>query len=82
MLSTRHVKDLITLRQKGATEDTSVPLVINHYNQQTGGVDLGDQYLMYYALGRKSMKWYRCVKWRLIEMAVYNTFTIIIQEEL
>ena len=41
-----------------------------------GGVDLGDQYLVYYVLGRKSMKWYRRVYWRLIEISIFNSFVV------
>ena len=76
MLSTRHGKDLVRVRCKGATEDLNVPLVVHHYNCLMGGVDLVDQYLVYYALGRKSMKWYRRVYWRLIEMAIFNSFVV------
>lgn len=47
MLSTRHVSDLTTVRRRGASEDLEVPLMVHHYNQEMGGVDLGDQYLVY-----------------------------------
>ena len=32
-----------------------------------GGVDLSDQVMCYYSIGRKSMKWWRQVLWRLID---------------
>ena len=32
--------------------------------------------MVYYAIGRKSMKWYRRVIWRRIEMAILNSFVI------
>ena len=49
MLSTRHVNDLVTVRRRGATEDLQVLLMIHHYHNEMGGVDLGDQYLVYKA---------------------------------
>ena len=39
-----------------------------------GGVDLADQYLCYSSLGRKTMKWWRRVFWRLIDMAILNAY--------
>ena len=50
--------------------------MVHHYNHAMGGVDLADQYMVYYAIGRKSMKWYRRVVWRLIEMTIFNSFVV------
>jgi len=34
------------------------------------GVDVADQYMSYYETGRKSMKWWRHIFWRLQDMAI------------
>ena len=34
-------------------------------NSSMGGVDLTDQYMSYYLVGRKTMKWWRRVFWRM-----------------
>ena len=41
-----------------------------------GGVDICDQYLCYYSVGRKSMKWWRRVFWRLHDIAIVNAYII------
>jgi len=40
------------------------------------GVDVSDQYMVYYACGRKSMKWYTHVLWRLLYQAILNSYII------
>lgn len=76
LLSTCHTNMTTTVRRRGSSEDMTIPLMVHHYNDSMGGVDIADQYMVYYAIGRKSMKWYRRVIWRLIEMAILNSFVI------
>ncbi len=76
LLSTTDKNKTGPLCRKGSSEPMDVPCIITSYNKAMGGVDLGDQYLVYYAPGRKSMKWYRRVIWRLIDLAVLNAFII------
>ena len=64
------------MRRRGSTTDLCVPLMVYHYNHAVGGVDLADLYMVYYAIGRKSMKWYKRVVWRLIEMDIFNSFVV------
>ena len=45
-----------TVRRRGSSEDMTIPLMVHHYNDSMGGVDIADQYMVYYAIGRKSMK--------------------------
>ena len=45
----------------------SCPEIIADYNQFMGDVDLCDQYICYYSVGRKNMKW-----WRLHDHAIMN----------
>ena len=75
MLSTCHSKDLVKIRRRGASEDLDLPLMIHHYNCEMGESILPIN-ISYTTLGRKSMKLYRHVCWRLIEMAVFNSFVI------
>ena len=41
--------------------DVSCPEIIADYNKYMGGVDLADQAMCYYSVGRKTMKWWRRV---------------------
>ena len=41
-----------------------------------GGVDLADQMMCYYSVGRKNMKWWRKVLWRLHDHAITNAYVI------
>ena len=66
-------------RSKGAKEKKSTPCpsMIVDYNQNMGGVDLTDQYLSYYYLTTKrSLKWWKKVFWRLIDICVLNSWVI------
>ena len=49
---------------------------ITDYNQFMGGVDVVDQHFVYYAIGRKGLKWWRRVFYRLMEMAIVNAYSI------
>ena len=46
------------------------------YNQYMGGVDLADQFICYYSVGRKNMKWLRKIVWRLHNHAIVNATVI------
>ncbi len=41
-----------------------------------GGVDLADQAMCYYSVGRKTMKWWRRVFWRVHDMAITNAVVL------
>ena len=41
-----------------------------------GGVDFSDQYMCYYSVGRKTMKWWQHVFWQLHDIAILNAFVI------
>ena len=76
-LSTFHGNSMedYTTRRRDA-EDIQRPSLISEYNKNMGGVDHLDQYLVYYALGRKTIKWYKRIFWRIIEMALINAFVL------
>ena len=47
------------------------------YNQHMGGVDLTDQHISYYSMsGRKTVKWWKKVLWRLLDMVIINSWII------
>lgn len=49
----------------------TVPAAIS-YNKNMGGVDLNHQQRDYYAVGRKSHKWWRYLLWFLIDVSIVN----------
>ena len=51
----------------------TVPAAIS-YNKNMGGVDLNDQQRNYYAVGRKSRKWWRYLLWFLVDVSIMLTF--------
>ena len=53
-------------RRRSAT--TSKPKIIMEYNKFVGGVDKCDQYLSYYSLGRKTIKWWKKIFFRIFEI--------------
>ena len=59
-----------------STVDIPCPYMIHDYNTFMGGVDLADQVMCYYAVGRKSMKWWRRVFWRMLDHVITNAYVI------
>ena len=57
-------------------KDVICPDIIVDYNQHMGGVDLADQAMCYYLVGRKSLKWWRKVFWRMHDQAITNAFVL------
>ena len=81
VMSTLHktAVEEVMKRPKGAKEKKSTPCpsMIVDYNQNMGGVDLTDQYLSYYSLTtRRTLKWWKKVFWRLIDICVLNSWVI------
>ncbi len=77
-LSTRFSDSLTTVRRRvdNETKDVTCPDIISDYNKHMGGVDLADQAMCYYSMGRKTMKWWRRVFWRMHDQAITNAFVI------
>ena len=64
-------------RRGGSTSiSISCPEIIHDYNLFMGGVDLADQAMCYYSVGRKSMKWWRHIFWRMHDHAIINAHVI------
>ena len=64
-----------TTRQRDVP-DIQRPVLIFDYNKNMGGVDRMDQMLVYYAIGRKTIKWYKRIFWRLFDMTIVNAFVL------
>ncbi len=66
-------------RPKGGRDKVPIPCptAIRDYNQFMGGVDLTDQQLSYYSLTqRRTIKWWKKVFWRLIDIAIINSWLV------
>ena len=64
---------------KGCCEQRPLPclIVIADYNQYMGGVDFMDQHLSNYSLTtRHTLKWWKKVFWRLIDISIVNSWII------
>ena len=71
--------ELTTRRKRdgdGGLEAVLIPKIINDYNKFMGGVDAVDQHFVYYAIGRRGVKWWRRVFYRLLEMSIVNAYAI------
>ena len=52
------------------------PEVIVRYNNAMGGVDLADQYCVYYSFTRKSVKWWRKAMFWAMEVGIVNSYIL------
>ena len=50
--------------------------VVVRYNNAMGGVDLADQYCVYYSFTRKSLKWSRKAMFWAIEVGIVNSYIL------
>ena len=77
-LSTIFSDTLTTARRRvgNHAQDIPCPQIISDYNAFMGGVDLADQAMCYYSIGRKSMKWWRRLLWRMIDHVITNAYVI------
>ena len=77
-LSTNFSDSLTSVRRRVGKEvkDIQCPDIIDDYNKHMGGVDLADQAMCYYSIGRKIMKWWRRIFWRMHDQAITNAFVL------
>ena len=74
LLSSIHEnKEKVISRHSG---ETTKPEVIIDYNSYMNGVDKCDQHLSYYTIGRKSIKWWKKVFFRMFELCIINAMCI------
>ena len=81
VLSSMHNRSVETVmkRPKGGRDKVQIPCptAIHDYNQFMGGVDLADQQLSYYSLTqRRTIKWWKKIFWRLVDIAIINSWII------
>ena len=71
--------DMVKRRKKvdGKYEEleVSIPPPINNYNANMGGVDLSDQLIQYYAVLRKTRKWWKTF-FHFIDIAIVNAYIL------
>ena len=72
----------VNRKQKDRTivQIPTVPVVVD-YNKNMGGVDLSDQQRQYYAVGRKSRKWWRYLLWFFIDVSIVNAHILECQAD-
>ena len=71
--------DLLTKVKRqvdGTVKEITCPEIISDYNSFMGGVDLADQAMCYYSMGRKTLKWWRRVFWRMHDHTITNAYII------
>lgn len=79
VLSNCHSAGTTTVSRKqkdGTTANVTCPESIAFYNRYMGGVDLADQMTALYDLNRKSQKWWKKVYYKLLMIAVHNSYII------
>jgi hypothetical protein len=63
-----------TFGLSGLPGDFGKPFVNQGYISGMAGVDKSDQHKGYYPVGRKSVKWWKCIVWYLLDITVYNAY--------
>ena len=78
MTSTIHDTSVSNIGKKNREtgEDIVKHVCINQYNARMKGVDRADQYLSYYSILMKTMKWTKKVVLYLINCGLFNCFRI------
>lgn len=70
------IEQLERRSSEGELETLSKPKIITDYNRFMAGVDKADQLMVYYACGRKSLKWYKRIFWRILDHSILNAFIL------
>jgi hypothetical protein len=78
MISTIHDSKQINTEKtdRKTSEEINKPNCIVQYNKYLNGVDCADQYLSYYSIVRKTVKWSKKVVLFLLSCALFNSFLI------
>ncbi len=66
MLSTFHSDSMIDKRRRsrtvpGGIETIKKPHMVEDYNKHMGGVDMSDQFVLYYGYAHRNNKWWKSV---------------------
>ncbi len=63
-------------KDDGVVEQIQCPPVLPGYNKFMGGVDQNDQKKAYYAISRKSRRWWLRIFWHFLDVAVINAYCL------
>uniref|UniRef100_W5NN74 PiggyBac transposable element-derived protein domain-containing protein n=1 Tax=Lepisosteus oculatus TaxID=7918 RepID=W5NN74_LEPOC len=61
-------------KKKGRQISVPCPQIVAEYNHHMGGVDLAYMMITLYRTPAKSHRWYLCIFWQLIDIAVNNAW--------
>ena len=76
-LSTIHGNEMVSIPpRRSENQPVSKPMLIVDYNRYMNGVDRCDQLLTYYALNRRSTKWWKKVFFRLLDLCIINSMVL------
>ena len=75
LLTNIHASSMVA-KQRHGHPDFQKPTAIEAYNQKMGGVDLADQFNSYYALTKRSYKWWKKVFMHLLLTSVTNAYML------
>ena len=59
MLSSKDSAQMTSVTSRATHRISEKPVVVDNYNQSMNGVNLADQYTVYYSFIRKSKKWWK-----------------------
>lgn len=76
MLTSKDSANVISVTSRATHKEAEKPVVVDSYNQSMNGVDLADQYTVYYSFIRKSKKWWKKVCFWLLEVSIVNSYII------
>ena len=78
LLSTAHNCKIIDIGKKNwkTKEPVMRHTIIHYYNQYMGGVDSNDQLLKYSSFSRQTVKWWKKVFFRLLNLSMVNAYII------
>lgn len=79
-MSTIHGTNQKDVTRRGKENPVKKPEMIIEYNKFMNGVDKCDQYLSSYPFNRRTMKWWKKVFVRLVDLAVINAMVIYFEQ--
>jgi hypothetical protein len=75
LLSTHSAAEIIE-KERRNKKVVTMPKQVDEYNQAMGGVDLADQKIYFYALGKKSKNWWKKVAHNMMSRTLLNAYII------
>ncbi len=67
---------MVDRRSGHSVLSVTCPKIVQDYNAFMGGADAADQPMMYYSCGRRGMKYWRRITWRLLDQVVLNSHVL------